>query len=192
MLQRFAPVAPSFVRDIKKRGLLWLAGGALATCFAFSACQNAPLDVVDGVDLSRFQGRWYEIARLPRATQIDCAGTTASYQLRSAGELVVTNECSVGSLGGARRQVKALAKVTNPAVPAKLSVDFGGFFGDYWIIDLDREAYRYAVVGHPTRQYLWILSRTPSLDEGTLAPLLDRAKQNGFDTSRLEYTKQLP
>ena len=157
-----------------------------------AACQNAPLDVVDGVDLGRFQGRWFEIAHLPRATQIDCAGTTADYKLTSERELVVTNECSVGGLAGVRRQVKASAKVTNAAVPAKLSVDFGGFYGDYWIIDLDRDDYGYAVVGHPTRQYLWILSRRPTLDESALAPLLERARQKGFDTSRLEYTKQLP
>jgi apolipoprotein D and lipocalin family protein len=164
------------------------AGGALA--LALAACQNAPLDVVDGVDLGRFQGRWYEIAHLPRATQIDCAGTTAYYKLTSDRELVVTNECSVGGLNGVRRQVTASAKVTNAAIPAKLSVDFGGFFGDYWIIDLDREKYRYAVVGHPTRQYLWILSRDPTLDDATLAPVLERAAKKGFDTSRLEYTQQ--
>jgi apolipoprotein D and lipocalin family protein len=148
--------------------------------------------VVEGVDLGRFQGRWYEIARLPRATQIDCAGTTASYKLKSSRELVVTNECNVGGLTGIRRQVTASALVTNAATPAKLSVDFGGFYGDYWIIDLDREAYRYAVVGHPTRQYLWILSRSPALAPAALTPILERAAQKGFDTSRLEYTKQLP
>ena len=172
------------VRRAPKLGALVLSAAA--------ACQYAPLDVVDGVDLQRFQGRWYEIARLPRATQIDCAGTTASYKLTSERDLVVTNECSVGGLNGVRRWVKASAKVTNAAVPAKLSVDFGGFFGDYWIIDLDRDGYQYAVVGHPTRQYLWILSRNPTLDPPTLTPILERAAQKGFDTGRLEYTKQQP
>jgi apolipoprotein D and lipocalin family protein len=86
----------------------------------------------------------------------------------------------------------AAARVPNPDVPAKLSIEFGGFFGDYWIIDLDREEYRYAVVGHPTRQYLWILSRAPTMDSVTLGPILDRATQKGFDVTRLEYTKQVP
>jgi apolipoprotein D and lipocalin family protein len=157
-----------------------------------SGCNQAPLDVAPSVDLQRFQGQWYEIAKLPRAAQADCAGTTANYQLRSDRELVVTNQCRLGSLNGNVRKVLASAKVTNPAVPAKLSVDFGGFYGDYWIIDLDQDEYKYAVVGHPTRQYLWILSRTPSLDGDKLAPILDRATQKGFDVSRLEYTKQLP
>jgi apolipoprotein D and lipocalin family protein len=171
----------------------WSKKGALVlSAAAWSSCTNAPLDVVEGVDLGRFQGRWYEIARLPRATQIDCAGTTASYKLKSDRELLVTNECNVGGLTGIRRQVTASALVTSTATPAKLSVDFGGFYGDYWIIDLDREAYRFAVVGHPSRQYLWILSRAPTLAPATLAPMLERAAQKGFDTSRLEYTKQLP
>jgi apolipoprotein D and lipocalin family protein len=169
-----------------------LVGMIALVCASLAGCQNAPLDVVDGVDLGRFQGQWYEIARLPRATQIDCAGTTASYRLTSARELVVTNECAVGGLNGIRRQITASAKVISAAVPAKLSVDFGGFYGDYWIIDLDRDGYTYAVVGHPTRQYLWILSRAPAMDATTLAAIIERANQKGFDTSRLEYTKQLP
>ena len=163
---------------------VWLA--------AFPACHETPLDVVEGVDLPRFQGQWYEIAKLPRVTQADCTGTTARYELKSDRELVVTNACHLGSLAGTRRQIVAAARVPNPAVPAKLSVEFGGFFGDYWIIDLDRDDYRYAVVGHPTRQYLWILSRTPTMDEAVLAPILERATQKGFDVTRLEYTKQMP
>jgi apolipoprotein D and lipocalin family protein len=159
---------------------------------AIPGCHEAHLDVVEGVDLQRFQGQWYEIAKLPRVTQADCTGTTARYEMTSDRELVVTNACRLGSLTGSRRQVVAAARVPNPAVSAKLSVEFGGFFGDYWIIDLDREDYRYAVVGHPARQYLWILSRTPTLDAVHLTPILERATQKGFDVSRLEYTKQVP
>jgi apolipoprotein D and lipocalin family protein len=187
---RFGRLPSSLAR--KLAGLRRVPGLGALVLWGAAACQNAPLDVVDDVDLQRFQGRWFEIARLPRATQIDCAGTTASYKLTSERELVVTNECAVGGLNGVRRQVKASAKVTNAAIPAKLSVDFGGFFGDYWIIDLDRDGYRYAVVGHPTRQYLWILSREPTLDPLTFAPILERAAGKGFDTSKLEYTKQQP
>ncbi|MET0591644.1 MAG: lipocalin family protein [Polyangiaceae bacterium] len=159
---------------------------------AAPACSNAPLDVVEGVDLQRFQGEWYEIAKLPRVTQADCTGTTSRYELKSDHELVVTNACRIGNLDGTRRQVVAAARVPNVSVPAKLSVEFGGYFGDYWIIDLDRDGYRYAVVGHPTRQYLWIMSRTPSLDPAVLSTLLDSASKKGFDVSRLEYTKQAP
>jgi apolipoprotein D and lipocalin family protein len=159
---------------------------------AAPACNQAPLDVVEGVDLQRFQGQWYEIAKLPRVTQADCTGTTARYEMKSDREMVVTNACRLGNLAGSRRQVVAAARVPNPAVPGKLSVEFGGFFGDYWIIDLDRDDYRYAVVGHPARQYLWILSRTPTLEPADLSPILERATQKGFDVTRLEYTKQVP
>jgi apolipoprotein D and lipocalin family protein len=163
---------------------IWLA--------AVPACHSAPLDTVEGVDLHRFQGDWYEIAKLPRVTQADCTGTTARYEMKSDHELVVTHACRLGNLEGGRHQVVAAARVPNPDVPAKLSVEFGGFFGDYWIIDLDRDNYRYAVVGHPTRQYLWILSRAPTLDAAVLGPILERATQKGFDISRLEYTRQSP
>jgi apolipoprotein D and lipocalin family protein len=169
------------------RGTLLALGLAV-----LASCSQAPLDVVEGVDLQRFQGQWYEIAKLPRVTQANCTGTTSRYELKSNRELVVTNACRLGSLEGSRRQVVAAGRVPNPDVPAKLSLEFGGFFGDYWIIDLDRDDYRYAVVGHPTRQYLWILSRTPTMDAAVLQPVLDRATQRGFDVSRLEYTQQTP
>jgi apolipoprotein D and lipocalin family protein len=148
--------------------------------------------VVEGVELQRFQGDWYEIAKLPRVTQADCTGTTSRYELKSDNKLVVTNACRLGNLEGNHRQVVAAARVPNPDVPAKLSIEFGGYFGDYWIIDLDRDGYQYAVIGHPARQYLWILSRKPTIESATLAPILERATQKGFDVSRLEYTKQAP
>src|SRR5262249_11087992 len=88
------------------------------------------------------------------------------------------------------RSVSTTAKVPDPNVPAKLSLDFGAFYGDYWIIDVGSH-YEYAVVGHPTRQYLWILSRTPSLDQTVLNGILQRAHDKKFETSRLEYAEQL-
>jgi len=153
------------------------------------ACEQQPLPVAEHVDLARFQGQWFEIAKLPRATQADCVGTTAFYELRSDGTMLVTNQYQLSSFSGVRRKVTASARVPDAAVPAKLSVDFGGFYGDYWIIDLAAD-YSYAVVGHPTRQYLWVLARGPTLDAGTLNAVLGRAAQNGFDISNLEYTVQ--
>jgi apolipoprotein D and lipocalin family protein len=167
---------------------LCLAVSPLVTLLA--GCSEEPLGVVSGVELPRFQGKWYEIAKLPRAIQSDCHGTTAFYSER-AGGLDIVNECRLGRLDGELKSITARGEVPDPSVPAKLSVDFGGIFGDYWIIDLG-EKYEFAVVGHPTRDYLWVLSRTPSLDEGTLTGILERAKANGFDTSRLEYTEQAP
>jgi apolipoprotein D and lipocalin family protein len=146
---------------------------------------DPPLDVAP-VELSRFQGKWYEIAKLPRPTQAGCENTTAFYRLRSSSELDVTNECTHD---GSLRSVSARAVVSDPDVPAKLSLDVGGFFGDYWIIEVGSQ-YEYAVVGHPTREYLWILSRTPTLAQNALNGIVERAQERQFDVSRLEYTVQ--
>lgn len=162
----------------------------LGSLAGLAGCSEEPLDVVSGVELQRFQGKWYEIGKLPRPTQADCHGTTAFYTQR-AGGLDITNECRLGSLDGELKSATARGEVPDASVPAKLSVDFGGIFGDYWIIDLG-EKYEFAVVGHPTRDYLWILSRTPSLDGATLDGILERARTNGFDTGRIEYTEQAP
>jgi len=156
-----------------------------------SACDsNPPLDTVSNVDLNRFQGRWYEIAKLPRPTQVDCYATVAVYTRTSATTMNLDHQCNLGSLSGPIHESQADAVVNDPSVTSKLSVNFGGgFYGDYWIIDLG-ENYQFAVVGHPTRQFLWIISRTPTLDSATLKGVIQRAKDKGFDTAQLQYTPQ--
>jgi apolipoprotein D and lipocalin family protein len=151
-------------------------------------CQNEPLEVAH-VDLARMQGKWFEIAKLPRASQAGCSGTTAEYQLKSKSELLVVNECHEGGLNGAVKRVAARAVATDAAVPAKLSLDFGFAYGDYWIVEVGDD-YEYAVVGHPTRDYLWILSRERTLPESTLDGVLSRAKSRGFPVGILSYTEQ--
>jgi apolipoprotein D and lipocalin family protein len=151
-------------------------------------CQNQPLDVAR-VDLSRMQGKWFEIAKLPRPSQAGCKGTTAEYRLASATELLVVNECHEGSLTGPLKRVAARAVATDAAEPAKLSLDFGFAYGDYWIIDVGDD-YEYAVVGHPSRDYLWILSREPKLEKSKLDAALSHARGSGFPTALLDYTEQ--
>src|SRR5438128_2323665 len=97
------------------------------------ACQSQPLDVAQ-VDLQRMQGRWYEVAKLPRPSQRDCFGTTSDYVVVSPSELQVVNQCHKGSLDGPLERVAARAVATDPATPAKLSLDFGFAYGDYWLI----------------------------------------------------------
>ncbi len=159
-----------------------------ALSMAALGCQNEPLDVAH-VDLSRMQGKWFEIAKLPRPSQAGCTGTTAEYTLKSATELLVVNECHEGSLQGAVKRVAARAVANDAAVPAKLSLDFGFAYGDYWIVDVGAD-YEYVVVGHPTRDYLWILSREKTLPKNTLDGVLERAKAKGFPTGILTYTEQ--
>jgi apolipoprotein D and lipocalin family protein len=151
-------------------------------------CQNEPLEVAQ-VDLSRMQGKWFEIAKLPRPSQAGCSGTTADYQLKSSNELLVVNECHEGGLQGPVKRIAARAIAADAAVPAKLSLDFGFAYGDYWIVEVGDD-YEYAVVGHPTRDYLWILSRERSLPKATLDGVLERAKNRGFPTGILTFTEQ--
>ncbi len=167
---------------------LLLVGSLSLATFGLGCQQHEPLEVAR-VDLAQMSGKWYEIAKLPRATQASCRGTTAEYQLTSAKELLVTNECHLGSLIGSLKRVSARAVVTDPDEPAKLSLDFGFAYGDYWVIDRG-EQYEYLVVGHPSRDYLWILSRTRTLPAATLSGVLDRAQQKGFPVGNVTYTEQ--
>jgi apolipoprotein D and lipocalin family protein len=168
----------------RARALFPLLGLVAAACSS-----EAPLPVAQNVDLSRMQGQWFEIAKLPRVTQTDCYGTTASYTLASDGSLTLVNQCNVGGATGAVKSVTMRATAPDSGVPSKLSLDVGGFTGDYWILEVGSQ-YEYAVIGHPSRAYLWIMSRTTTLDPSVTQGILSRAQANQFDTSKLEYTPQ--
>jgi apolipoprotein D and lipocalin family protein len=162
----------------------------LATAFA---CQSplAPLEVVSDVDLDRFAGRWYEIASFPQRFQEGCVATTATYTRRDDGRIRVENECRDGSFDGDLRRADGVAWVADPSKSqAKLKVQFfWPFSGDYWLIELDPE-YQYAVVGHPSRDYLWILARTPSLAPAVYGALLSRIESHGYDLEQVRITPQ--
>jgi len=168
---------------------------ALLLLAALAGCRTAapPLEVVDRVDLERYAGRWYEIASFPQRFQRGCVATTALYSLRSDGRIRVENECRDRTFDGPVRRAEGVAWVTaEDGSNARLAVQFfWPFRGAYWIVELDPD-YRYAVVGHPSRDYLWILSRTPALDEATYAGVVARMAARGFDVDRLERTPQPP
>jgi apolipoprotein D and lipocalin family protein len=148
-----------------------------------------PVQAVPSVNLDRYMGKWYEIARLPNRFQRECASdTTASYTLRPNGKITVINECRKSD--GRLKSARGTARVASGKGPnTKLKVTFfWPFYGNYWIIDLD-EKYRWAVVGEPDRKYLWILSREPKLDEGLYGQILARAKNQGYDVAPLLKTK---
>ena len=158
-----------------------------------SACTSnrkdlvSPLQVVPHVDLKRYVGTWYEIARFPHRFQEGCAESSATYTLLEGGKVGVLNQCLKGperKLSSAKGKAWVVDKETN----AKLRVSFfWPFSGDYWIIDLG-ENYEYAVVGHPSRKYLWILSRTPQIDEGLYQRILDNLQKQSYDVSKLIRT----
>lgn len=158
---------------------------------------SQPLNVVPSIDLQRYAGKWYEIARLPNRFQRDCAGdTTATYTPREDGTIIVVNQCRRAD--GRVKSAEGVARRADADGPnSKLEVRFAPAFlsflpfvwGDYQVIALG-ENYEYAVVGEPGREYLWVLSRTPQVDEAQYQNLLKRAAAQGFDTSRMVRTKQ--
>ena len=149
------------------------------------------LEVVPSVDLTRYVGRWYEISRLPNAFQKKCADTvTANYTMRANGKIEVINRCRKAS--GEYATAKGKAKIVDKKTNAKLKVTFfWPFYGDYWILDLGPN-YEYAVVGEPGRKYLWILSRSPRMDEALYQQLLQKMAAKGFNTDRMIRTSQPP
>jgi len=150
-----------------------------------------PLQTVERVDVPRYMGRWYEIATIPMSFQKGCVGVTANYTLRPDGDVDVVNTCRKEKLDGPERSIEGKAWSVDPS-NAKLEVQFfWPFHGAYWIIDLD-PAYQWAVVGHPDRDYLWILSRSPRMDPTTYDGILSRLRAQAYDTSRLVKTPQLP
>jgi len=159
-------------------------------CFG-TAKSKSPLTVVDSVDLQRYLGKWYEIASYPAWFQKGCTGSTAEYSLSPDGKIQVVNRCRKESLDGPLKESKGKAEVADTATNAKLKVwFFWPFKGNYWIIDLNPD-YQWAVVGEPSRKYLWILSRTPTMDETVYQEILGRLPQKGYDPARLRITAQV-
>jgi apolipoprotein D and lipocalin family protein len=165
----------------------FLAGFALV---APSRAADRPLETVGSVDLERYLGRWYEIASYPAWFQKGCTATTADYSLREDGLIKVVNSCRKGTLDGRPKQSVGRAKVVDQVTNAKLKVSFfGPFWGHYWIIDVDTD-YEWAVVGVPSRKYLWILSRTPQMDAAVYDAVVSRLPNLGYDAERLQRTPQ--
>jgi len=161
----------------------------------YALAKEPPLAVVSAVDLKRYSGMWYEVARLPNRFQQQCmADVTADYQLRDDGRLSVTNACRLadGSIDRAEGEARI---ASDQGSNAKLEVRFAPawlgwlplVWGDYWIIELAPD-YSYSVVGTQSRKYFWVLARNPSLDEAALTAILLRASKRGFDTTAIVRT----
>lgn len=162
----------------------------LFSLFACAQTPNQPLELVQSIELQRFLGKWYEIGGIPTPEQANCTGTTATYTAKSATELDVLNRCFEKSLTGREISAKGRAYIPNPAEPTKLKVEFfWPFAGDYQIMALDPE-YQYAMIGTPSRRYLWVLSRSPELPESTWKTLVDSAVAQGYDSSKIIKTLQ--
>lgn len=183
VLPRFAALAVALVTGF---------GSSLA----FAEDAPGPLEPVPSLDVARYMGQWYEIAKYPNRFQKHCVGdTTATYELLPDATVSVVNRCRTEE--NEIDEARGVAKQVGAADSAKLEVRFApgwlGFvpfvWGDYWVIDLDAD-YQLAAVSEPGRDYLWILSRTPRVETAKRAELLDRLAAMGFDTARLDATPQ--
>jgi apolipoprotein D and lipocalin family protein len=155
-----------------------------------SAIGAQKLNTVSYVDLNRYAGKWFEIASFPQRFQKGCTATTAEYSLTEKGYLIVENRCNKRGRGGKQSYIKGKVFTDKNSGNAKLKVQFfWPFRGKYWIIDL-ADDYSYAVVGHPNRKYLWILSRNPIMDDILYEQITNRVKAMGFDISKLKHTSQ--
>ena len=177
-----------------------LIAGCAATLIAIGlayAQEKRPLRVVPVVDLDRYTGEWYEIARLPNRFQKRCTGeVTAKYTLQPSGKISVLNRCRLEN--GEQIQAEGVARVVGKGQPNSiLKVRFAPAFlsfipqvwGDYQIISLSPD-YTHALVGDPRRKYLWILSRSPQMNDATYNRLSEEARAQGFDVSQLQKTRQ--
>jgi apolipoprotein D and lipocalin family protein len=157
---------------------------------AFKACSQEKPSVVQSVDLKKYSGIWYEIARLPNPFEKNLKCVTAQYTLREDGRITVLNKGHKISDPSVVSSSEGVAWVPDKNVPAKLKVRFfWPFSGNYWIINLDKD-YKYVLVGDPSYKYLWILGRERTMDEGIYKMLLDRAVKEGFDVKPIIKVEQ--
>ena len=156
-----------------------------------SIAMSQTLETVPNVDLKKYAGKWYEIASFPQRFQKGCNCTTAEYTLTDKDYVIVENRCNRDSINGKESYIKGKAFIVKNSGNAKLKVQFfWPFKGKYWIIDL-ADDYSYAVVGHPNRKYLWILSRTATMNDSTYQAILSRLVEKGFDISKIKRTNQI-
>lgn len=177
---------------------MWVLGGLGLAAVGLAACSalisqhpvgnpSVPQPAKQ-VDLQKYLGRWYEIARYEQSFQKGCEGVTADYSLRTDGTIEVVNRCR--KPGGKLSEARGRAKVADGNTNAKLKVRFfGPFYGDYWVLD-HTDDYSWSIVGEPSGRYLWILAREATPAEQEVQALVDRVNGLGYDTSMLLRTKQ--
>lgn len=160
----------------------------------FISCSSAKkiseMQLAENVNLDKYLGTWYEIARFPHRFEKDLVGVTATYTLKDNGMIEVVNQGYKYSLDGELSRAVGKAKVAKSGNPAHLRVSFFWiFYADYLILELDTD-YQYALVGSTSDKYLWILAREPQLDEATYTMLVSKARERGYDVSKLERVPQ--
>jgi len=159
---------------------------------SITACKSEQKDLttVKELDLTKYAGTWYEIARLPNSFEKDLECVTATYTVLPNGKVEVLNKGYTNADTSKLKSIKGVAWVPDNNYPARLKVRFfWPFSGKYWVIALDKD-YNYALVGDPSRKYLWILSKSSTLDDSVYSTLVNIAKENGFDVEKLMMVNQ--
>lgn len=154
-------------------------------------CKNYKhLETVASVDLNKYAGKWYEIASYPTVFQKGCTNTSAEYLITDKNYIKVINRCNKESVDGIAKSIEGKAFIVKNSNNTKLKVQFfWPFKGDYWIIGL-ADDYSWAVVSHPNRKYLWILSRTPQMDEKVYREIIQLIEKKGLNPGKLKKTLQ--
>jgi apolipoprotein D and lipocalin family protein len=170
---------------------LLLAAGLLAACSPVGPVGNASVpEPARRVELDRYLGHWFELARYENRFERNCEGVTADYSLREDGTVSVVNTCREGGVNGNKKVAKGRAKLVPGSGNAKLKVSFfGPFYGDYWVLDHASD-YSWSIVGEPSGRYLWILTRTARPSDRTRKMLAAKARSLGYDVAMLRWTKQ--
>lgn len=163
-------------------------------CFLIlgASCQtktrNMNLTTVENLNIQKYLGTWYEIARFDHSFERNLQGVTATYSIREDGKIRVLNQGYKDSVEGELSRAEGKAKITSESGKLKVSF-FWIFYADYLILELD-EDYEWALIGSSSDKYLWILSRTPKLKNDDLNLILEKASQRGYDTSKLIWVEQ--
>jgi len=171
--------------------IMILASLALYSCGDKSTTADIiDSSTVENVDIERYMGRWYEIARFPNRFEKNLVGVTADYSLNKNGRIKVVNSGYKNTLRGELKQAHGRAKIPDPEQPGRLKVAFFLFFyGDYYILELDSD-YQWVLVGSSTPEYLWILSRTPQIGPEIYNTIVKKAESRGYDITKLEMIDQ--
>ncbi len=162
--------------------------------FIFS-CSNSNSQMLDTttvkkLELNRYLGTWYEIARFPHSFEKNLVGVTATYSMREDGKIKVVNQGYKNTLDGELSMAEGKAKIPNEAEPGKLKVSFFWiFYGDYYVLELD-ENYQYVMIGSSSPKYFWILSRTPQMNPAIYDLLLEKARKRGYNLEQLVKVPQ--
>lgn len=166
----------------------------MVALFLFS-CTNSSSQMIDQttvkeLDLNRYLGTWYEIARFPHSFEKNLVGVKATYSLREDGKIEVLNQGFKNTLNGEPSKAVGKAKIPDKSEPGKLKVSFFWiFYADYFVLELD-ENYQYAMIGSSSDKYFWILCRTPQMDSATYEMLLGKARIRGYNLDKLEKVPQ--